>query len=113
MKTPYLLHVRVEHLLTNVDSAYLKNPPATYFYPPLDIFGKLASVKANLQNDVYPNEYTFQEDLYQVFAPAHDGHFVLYPDALTKAFEWGRQLALVSISSDGKELPEIYVYGES
>jgi hypothetical protein len=91
----------------------LKDPPVTYFYPPLDIFAKLASVKANLQNDVYPNEYTFQEDLYQVFAPAHDGHFVLYPDALTEAFEWGRQLALVSISSDGKELPEIYVYGES
>jgi len=95
------------------DSAYLKNPPASYFYPPLDIFGKLSSVKANLLNGLYPNEYTFQEDLYQVFAPAHDGHFVLYPDALTKAFEWGRQLALVSISSDGKELPEIYVYGKS
>jgi len=88
----------------------LKNPPADYFYPPLDIFGKLASVKSNLQKDVYKNEYTFQEDLYQVFAPAHDGHFVLYPDALTKAFEWGRKLALVSISSDGKALPEIYIY---
>jgi hypothetical protein len=95
------------------DSAYLKNPPPTYFYPPLDIFGKLASVKTNLQNNVYANEYTFQEDLYQVFAPAHDGHYILYPDALTKAFEWGRQRSLVSISSDGKQIPQIYVYGES
>ena len=95
------------------DSAYLKNPPATYPYPPIDIFAKLASVQTNLENDVYVNEYTFQEDLYQVFAPAHDGHYVLYPDALTKAFDWGRKVALVSISPDGVSLPEIYVYGGS
>jgi hypothetical protein len=94
------------------DSAYLKDPPATYFYPPFDLFAKLASVKANLQANIYPNEYAFQEDLYQVFAPAHDGHYYFYPDLLTKAFEWGRQLALVSISSDGKEIPQIYVYRE-
>jgi hypothetical protein len=36
----------------------------------------------------------------------------MYPDLLTKAFEWGRQRALVSISSDGSEIPEIYIYGE-
>ena len=36
----------------------------------------------------------------------------MYPDLLTKAFAWGRQKALVSISSDGSEIPEIYVYGE-
>lgn len=94
-----------------LDSAYLKNPPPTYFYPPVDIFKNLASIKTDLQNDVYANEYAFQEDLYQVFALAHDGHFVLYPDALTEAFEWGRKLALVSISSDGKELPQLYIYG--
>jgi len=92
------------------DSAYLKNPPADYFYPPLDIFAKLASIKANLQSNAYVNEYAFQQDLYQVFAPAHDGHFVLYPDLLTKAFEWGRKRALVSVSKDGTEVPEIYIY---
>ncbi len=62
-----------------VDSAYLKDPPANYFYPPHDIFAYLASVKAKLENDIYANEYEFQEDLYQVFARAHDGHLVFYP----------------------------------
>jgi hypothetical protein len=95
------------------DSAYKKNPPADYFYPPIDIFAKLASIKSNLQANVYVNEYAFQQDLYQVFAPGHDGHYVLYPDLLTKAFEWGRARALVSISKDGNEIPEIYIYGES
>jgi hypothetical protein len=44
------------------DSAYKKDPPATYFYPPHDIFAYLASVKTNLQNDKYANEYEFQEE---------------------------------------------------
>ncbi|RDW61372.1 hypothetical protein BP5796_11264 [Coleophoma crateriformis] len=92
------------------DLAYLKDPPATYFYPPHDVLGTLASVKANLEADVYANEYLFQVDLYQVFTPAHDGHFVLYPDALTKAFEFGRGVPIVSISKDGVEIPKIYSY---
>jgi hypothetical protein len=95
-----------------LDSAYLKDPPANYFYPPHDIFTYLSSVKAKLENNVYANEYEFQEDLYQVFARAHDGHFVFYPDALTKAFQWGRQRSLVSISEDGTSIPEIKLYGK-
>lgn len=94
------------------DSAYKKDPPPDYFYPPHDIFGYLASVKANLENNVYANEYEFQEDLYNVFAKAHDGHFVFYPDALTKAIEWGRQRSLISISEDGFSIPQIYLYGQ-
>ncbi|PQE15406.1 peptidase s41 family protein [Rutstroemia sp. NJR-2017a BVV2] len=93
-----------------MDTADLKDPPADYFYPPFDVFGKLASVKSNLENGTYANEYEFQEDLYQVFAPAHDGHFVVYPDLLTKVFEWRRKRSLVSVSSDGVELPKIYLY---
>jgi hypothetical protein len=50
--------------------------------------------------------------LYQIWARSHDGHFVYYPDLLTKAFEFGRQLGLVSISKDGSSLPEIKIYGK-
>ncbi|KAL2075024.1 hypothetical protein VTL71DRAFT_8804 [Oculimacula yallundae] len=92
------------------DLAWKKNPPKDYFYPPHDILGYLASVKANLQADKYASEYAFQEDLYQVFARGHDGHFVFYSDALTKAFEWGRKRSLVSISEDGTSLPVIKLY---
>ncbi|TGO52774.1 hypothetical protein BCON_0135g00230 [Botryotinia convoluta] len=93
------------------DLVDLKDPPADYFYPPYDPLAKLASVKSNLEKGgVYANEYEFQQDLYQVFTPAHDGHFVVYPDLLTAAFEWRRQRSLVSISSDGVEVPKIYLY---
>ncbi|RFU35040.1 hypothetical protein B7463_g1302, partial [Scytalidium lignicola] len=92
------------------DLAYLKAPPATYFYPPYDVLGTLATIRANLVADKYANEYAFQVDLYQVYAPAHDGHFVVYPDLLSAALEWGRQLPIVSVSLDGKETPKIYAY---
>ncbi|KAH9213176.1 hypothetical protein DL95DRAFT_390761 [Leptodontidium sp. 2 PMI_412] len=105
-----LVDSMVPYIEWQSDTAWKKNPPADYFYPPHDIFGYLASVKANLQADKYANEYEFQEDLYQVFARGHDGHFVFYPDALTKAFEWGRKRSLVSISEDGTSLPVIKLY---
>lgn len=96
------------------DAAYKADPPADYFYPPHDIFKALASVREDLVADKYTNEYEFQADLYaRVFGPAHDGHFVFYPDALTIAFEWTRPKPIVSISENGHDLPVIKLYGES
>ncbi|KAL6890460.1 hypothetical protein GGI43DRAFT_430616 [Trichoderma evansii] len=93
------------------DAAYKADPPADYFYPPHDIFKALAGVRADLVADKYTNEYEFQADLYaRVFGPAHDGHFVFYPDALTVAFEWTRPKPIVSISENGKDLPVIKLY---
>ncbi|KAK3399896.1 hypothetical protein B0T20DRAFT_172260 [Sordaria brevicollis] len=93
------------------DSAYKAKPPKEYPYPGYDLFGALDKVKAKLQADKYANEYQFQQELYTtVFGPGHDGHFVFYPDALTRVFEWRRQRSLISISEDGKSLPVIKVY---
>lgn len=94
------------------DAAYKKDPPKDYFYPGFDIFGNLAKVRANILLGTYDSEYEFQADLYKtVFGPGHDGHYVFYPDALTRAFKWGRQRSLVSVSEDGKSLPVIKLYG--
>jgi len=93
------------------DPGYKADPPPDYYYPGFDMFGALAKVRSNLLADKYPNEYQFQADLYKtVFGPGHDGHFVFYPDALTKVFEWRRQRSLVSISEDGSSLPVIKLY---
>lgn len=95
------------------DPAYKADPPADYFYPAYDMNAALDQVKANLQKDVYANEYMFQEDLYlRVFAPGHDGHFLFYPDLLTRVFDFNRQRALVSISEDGTSLPVIKLYDD-
>ncbi|KAL7930666.1 hypothetical protein V8C35DRAFT_324143 [Trichoderma chlorosporum] len=93
------------------DAAYKADPPSDYFYPPHDILKSLASVRADLVADKYTNEYEFQVDLYtRVFGPAHDGHLVFYPDALTIAFEWTRAKPIVSISENGQDLPVIKLY---
>ncbi|KAI9050240.1 hypothetical protein LZ554_006377 [Drepanopeziza brunnea f. sp. 'monogermtubi'] len=105
-----LVDAMVPYIEWQSDLAWKKKPPADYFYPPHDVLGYLASVKSNLENNKYANEYKFQEDLYQVFARSHDGHFLLYPDAYSKAFEFSRQRSLVSISEDGTSLPVIKLY---
>ncbi|KAI8627800.1 hypothetical protein F5Y19DRAFT_476969 [Xylariaceae sp. FL1651] len=96
------------------DVVFKKNPPADYFYPPHDIWAVVEELKANIVADKYPNEFAWQEDMYiKLFGPAHDGHFVNYPDVLTSAIEWQRPFALVSISDspDGSP-PEIKVYND-
>ncbi|TRX88952.1 hypothetical protein FHL15_010180 [Xylaria flabelliformis] len=96
------------------DTVFKKHPPASYFYPPHDIWGVIEEIKANIAANKYPNEYAWQQDLYiKLFGPAHDGHFVSYPDVLTNALEWQRPYALVSISDkpDGSA-PQIKVYND-
>ncbi|KAI0204075.1 hypothetical protein F4808DRAFT_414695 [Astrocystis sublimbata] len=96
------------------DTVFKKNPPADYFYPPHDIWGVIEELKADITADKYKSEYAWQQDLYvKLFGPAHDGHFVSYPDVLTNALEFQRALALVSVSDkpDGSA-PEIKVYSD-
>ncbi|KAJ2975380.1 hypothetical protein NUW58_g8371 [Xylaria curta] len=96
------------------DTIFKKHPPSGYFYPPHDIWGVIEELKADIAADKYTSEYAWQQDLYvKVFGPAHDGHFVSYPDVLTNALEWQRPYALVSISDkpDGSA-PEIKVYSD-
>ncbi|EFX03689.1 peptidase s41 family protein [Grosmannia clavigera kw1407] len=99
------------YLEWQTDAAYKADPPATYFYPAYDMFATLAEIKTMLENDMYTSEYDFQADLYaKVFGQGHDGHFVFYPDLLTRIFQFGRPYSLVSISEDGTSLPVIKVY---
>lgn len=91
------------------DAGYKKDPPKSYFYPGFDIFGNLAKVRSNVKAGKYAGEFDFQTDLYkQIWAPGQDGHYVLYPDLLARAFKWRRAVPpIVSISEDGKSLPVI------
>lgn len=101
----------VPYLEWQSDAAYKANPPSGYDFPAHDIFATLEKVRDNLVADKYENEIEFQNDLYiSVFGPAHDGHFVFYPDAMSKAFNWIREQPLVSISDDGDSLPVMKLY---
>lgn len=56
-------------------------------------------------------EYDFQMDIRALITRARDGHFVFNGDA-TQIFFFERQISLVSISSDGFALPQVYIFGK-
>ncbi|KAJ4294124.1 hypothetical protein N0V90_007814 [Kalmusia sp. IMI 367209] len=92
---------------TTLDS--LKNPPADWPYPAHDLRAKLAEVKSKVANKEYANEYEFEVDMFEkVFAPAHSGHLIFYPDLIVNPWYWSRTVSLVSVSKDGSALPEIF-----
>ncbi|KAK8189291.1 uncharacterized protein BKA78DRAFT_253348 [Phyllosticta capitalensis] len=83
--------------------AYLKNPPAEYvekIQDPVDVFGELDIIEAKVKNGSFASEYE----------STHDGHFVYVPDSVGGIFNFGRTLPLVSVSLDGKSLPQPYAY---
>ncbi|PVI06595.1 hypothetical protein DM02DRAFT_724268 [Periconia macrospinosa] len=97
------------------NTVWLKDPPAEYaekVQGPVDIWGKLEEIKVNVESGKYTNEFAFGYDLYSLSQSTHDGHFVYVPDSVGGIFNWARTIPLVSVSSDGKELPKPYVYAD-
>ncbi|KAI1640892.1 peptidase S41 family protein [Biscogniauxia mediterranea] len=89
--------------------AWLKDPPASYMLPPVDIQGGLDNISATATAGGFASEYDFQLAIVQVITAAHDGHFSYRPD-IFKAFRFGSKLAsdIVSVSKDGLEVPKLY-----
>ncbi|SZF05319.1 unnamed protein product [Blumeria hordei] len=92
------------------DLAWKKDPPADYDCPAHDVIAALDKVRRNLIANKYANEYVFQVDLFEVFMKGCDGHLIMFPDAVSKAFVFLRQRSLVSVSEDGRSLPVIKLY---
>jgi hypothetical protein len=95
--------------------AELKNPPAEYaekVQPPVDIFGGLDQIDADIDAGNFKNEYDFGWTLYTLILSAHDGHFSYIPDSVGSIFAWGRPVPLVSVSEDGEQLPSVFVFAD-
>jgi len=92
--------------------AWLKDPPSSYMLPPTDIEGGLDDISAKAASGGYSSEYEFQLAILKLIASAHDGHFAYRGDVF-KAFIFRNDLAadIVSVSSDGKEVPKLYHMG--
>lgn len=92
--------------------AYLRNPPAEYTEDPIDILGGMEDIKQRLNSGDYLNEYDFQQDLTILFNKAYDNHFSWQSDILGTAmqFQTAAGTELISISSDGIELPRVYLF---
>lgn len=92
--------------------AYLKNPPTNYTEKSVDIVGELDTMQKGLANGTFKTEYDFQMGMMTLFNRAYDNHFAYQPDIIASAMQFQRPpgTELVSVSSDGKALPEVFTY---
>lgn len=92
--------------------AYLKNPPPGYTEQPVDLIGEMDSMKSQLASGGFNSEYDFQVQLNELFTRAYDNHLAWQPDILAGVLQFQRPAGteLVSVSTDGTQLPEIFAF---
>ncbi|KAI0438931.1 hypothetical protein F4803DRAFT_554562 [Xylaria telfairii] len=83
----------------------LKSPPDTYISPAVDILGGLDKIS----NTAYTNQYEFDLDIENLIRSANDGHFFITPCSLAPFAFQRQEIGLISVSEDGRNIPEIYV----
>ena len=88
----------------------LKNPPPSYKQPPFDISAALTDIKQRIQHGEFQNEYQFEVAVMEVVFATRDAHINLNTGILS-AFTFGSPLRIVSASTDGIEMPKIYILG--
>lgn len=90
---------------------YLKNPPAGYDLPPVDILNSLEAIKQKALSNGYGGQFDYELDLYKLYATSGDGHFSYSPRLISSFIL--RRVPLVSVSVDGIQLPKVYFLGKS
>ena len=88
---------------------YLKNPPHGYQQPPIDLLGGLEQIQRKIDAGVFPNQYQFEATLQTLLYSAHDKHIQLVSGVLS-VFQFFIPHSVVSLSSDGKEPPRLYLH---
>lgn len=93
--------------------AYLKSPPPGYLLAGVDLVGQMTTLRNNVSSGVFKTELEFEGNLTQIITSAHDGHLSLQLDGIS-VFQYGFNVGdgLISVSSDGKSMPEIYLAGK-
>ncbi len=88
--------------------AYLKDPPPSYQQPSIDVLASLDALEGQVQAGAFKTEYDFEVALQTVIYALHDAHVSLSAGILS-IFAFGSPLRIVSVSSNGIELPKIFI----
>jgi len=91
--------------------AWLKDPPESYKQPAVDLMGGLENITSQISNDAFSGQYEFELAIQHLLHNAHEGHLTLQTP-LYSLFAFGSPFEFVSVSSDGSQLPQIYVYND-
>ncbi|CAG8980972.1 hypothetical protein HYALB_00011080 [Hymenoscyphus albidus] len=93
--------------------AYLKDPPKWWTLDAVDVLGGVKQISKNIKTGYYKSEYDFEADVYfLIMVLPRDFHFSV-PLPLMDVFTVELGLPpLVSVSIDGKNIPQVYVVSD-
>lgn len=87
--------------------AFLKDPPAGYQQPAIDVEGVLSRINANVTAGYYKTQYHFEQEVQSLVFAIHDGHVELRAGIMSP-FWFGSPVSVSSASLDGVEPPKVY-----
>ncbi|CAG8251038.1 unnamed protein product [Penicillium salamii] len=90
----------------------LPNPPEGYLMPPTDLLGGLDEIQVKAAIGFYSNQYDFDTAISDLLKSAYDGHLAIRLCSL-HYFGLEIDMPLVSISSNGTALPQVYAYNDA
>ncbi|KAL7796134.1 hypothetical protein V8C37DRAFT_414417 [Trichoderma ceciliae] len=84
----------------------LRNPPPGSLSATVDLQGGISSIRSRAAADLYKSQYDFDLDLNNLLSSTNDGH--LFVDPCSFVFAFGNTVPLVSLSTDGIAIPQLY-----
>jgi Peptidase family S41 len=88
----------------------LKDPPASYQQPAVDIQAVLDQIQSNIDQEAFQNYYEFEAAVHTLVHSTHDSHVSLTA-GISAPFSFGSSYSIVSVSTDGFEIPKVYFTG--
>lgn len=78
--------------------------------PSTDLLGGLDSILEKVNGNSYSSQFEMDLEVSRLIRSAHDGHLT-FSLCSQSMFDYGVNFPLVSISTDGLSLPEVYTLG--
>ena len=106
-----LLSIAEQYTQFHTTLAYLKNPPPSYQRDAVDIIGGLEALQTKVSNGTLTGQYEFDLALQLLFSSAYDEHFRISA-GVYGLFSFQLSQTVVSVSSDGVQLPKLYAFSD-
>ena len=83
------------------------DPPSGYSMPPTDLMGGIDSILEKVNNNGYSSQFEMDLEVANLIKSAYDGHLI-FQLCSQSIFNYEFDMPLVSISTNGLELPDVY-----
>ncbi|KAJ5529337.1 hypothetical protein N7527_002730 [Penicillium freii] len=90
----------------------LKDPPSGYTMPSTDIMREIDTIMGRAKSNSYTSQFEMDLEINHLVRTAHDGHLV-FQLCSQSIFTYQIDMPLVSISTDGLALPQVYALDDA